>query len=173
MADNTGNGYEQGKALGRKLAVSDRQIAAQADTITSLAQVIETQTKTLTAQAATLTDMEQVLADTRAGLTAAPVPGAAWDSAKGYMTGDTATDGGVLYVSARFNRGKQPSLHPGYWETVTAPALPAWADIEDGAVITEGTRVTHDGAEWLCTAQHIKSTVYKPKAGSSKWEKVA
>lgn len=46
---------------------------------------------------------------------------------------------------------------------------PAWGDIEDGTVIEVNTIVTYNGKTWQCTEQHIKSTVYKPKAGSSKW----
>ena len=51
-------------------------------------------------------------------------------------------------------------------QTVT---YPAWSDIEDGTVIEVDTIVTYNGKTWQCTEQHIKSTVYKPKAGSSKW----
>ena len=51
-------------------------------------------------------------------------------------------------------------------QTVT---YPAWGDIEDGTVIEVDTIVTYNGKTWQCTEQHIKSTVYKPKAGSSKW----
>lgn len=35
-----------------------------------------------------------------------------------------------------------------------------------------GEIVTYNGATWQCTSQHIKSIVYKPKAGSSKWQQI-
>ena len=58
-----------------------------------------------------------------------------------------------------------------HWEIVPDIApVTAWADIADGSVITEGTVVSQDGKMWVCISQHFKSTVYKPKAGSSKWE---
>ena len=44
---------------------------------------------------------------------------------------------------------------------------------EDGAVITEDTIVTHEGKSWRCISQHIKSAVYRPKTGSSKWSEYA
>lgn len=116
---------------------------------------------------------ESIITSIRENLVSAPVEGEAWDERKSYITGDTATDDGVSYTALRFSRGKRPSEHPEHWAlTPAAVDIPAWDDIEDGTVIMEGTQVTHDGFTWVCTSQHIKSTVYKPKAVSTKWEKV-
>lgn len=121
---------------------------------------------------ATLPGVSDALTAARGQLTALPVDGEEWDAAKRYIAGDTVTAGGVEYVALRYSKGKNPlSADGGYWEVVPAePVYQAWSDITDGTVITEDTIVTHDGATWRCISQHIKSTVYRPKTGSSKWE---
>lgn len=116
------------------------------------------------------TDLAAVLADARAGLAPIPTPGAEWSPTTRYTTGDTAMHGSVLYTAAKYSRGKSPADNPDCWASPSAPTYQVWGDITDGTVIAEGTIVTHGGATWVCTSQHIKSTVYKPKAGSSKWE---
>lgn len=116
---------------------------------------------------------ESLITSIRENLVSAPVEGEAWDERKSYITGDTATLDGVSYKALRFSRGKRPSDYPEHWAlTPAADDIRAWDDIEDGTVIEEGTQVTHDGFTWVCTSQHIKSTVYRPKAVSTKWEKV-
>ena len=116
------------------------------------------------------TDLATVLSDARAGLTPIPTPGAEWSPTARYTTGDTATMDGVLYTAIKYSRGKSPADNPDCWAPPSAPTYQAWADITDGTVIADGTIVTHGGATWQCTSQHIKSMVYKPKAGSSKWQ---
>ena len=115
-------------------------------------------------------NFETVLTETRSGLLKAPINGEPWDKTLNYVN-ETCTDGGVTYKSLRYNKDKRPSENPDFWEVVpdTAPVT-AWSDIADGSVITEGTVVSQDGKIWVCISQHFKSTVYKPKAGSSKWE---
>ena len=116
---------------------------------------------------------ESIITSIRENLVSAPVEGEAWNERKSYITGDTATDDGVSYTALRFSRGKRPSEHPEHWAlTPAAVDIPEWADIPDGTVIEEGTQVTHEGFTWVCTSQHFKSTVYRPKAVSAKWEKV-
>lgn len=115
-------------------------------------------------------EINAILTDARAGLTPIPTPGAEWLPTARYTPGDTVTLGGVEYEALRYSRGQSPDTSSEHWRLVpTEPVYPAWADIADGTVITEGMIVTHDGVTWLCASQHIKSTVYKPKAGSSKW----
>lgn len=114
------------------------------------------------------TDLVEVLTAARAGLTPTPTQGAPWDAETRYIAGDTVEGG---YVALRYSRGKDPADTANlgvYWE-MPQFSYPAWNDIEDGTVITEDTIVTYNGKTWQCTEQHIKSTVYKPKAGSTKW----
>ena len=54
----------------------------------------------------------------------------------------------------------------------TEEQIGAWADLPDGEVITEGTKVTHNGKKWVCVAQHFKSSVYSPRVNSTKWEEI-
>ena len=117
-------------------------------------------------------DLNDVLTAARDGLVPAPTPGDAWSADLRYIAGDTATVDGISYTALRYSKGKNPPDSPNHWEVTQAPSHPAWDSIEDGTVIMEGEIVTYDGATWQCTSQHIKSTVYKPKVGSSKWEKV-
>ena len=55
---------------------------------------------------------------------------------------------------------------------MTEEQIGAWADLPDGEVITEGTKVTHNGKKWVCVAQHFKSSVYSPRVNSTKWEEI-
>lgn len=127
----------------------------------------------LDAQAIRLAELEaqgneivEILTAARAGLTPTPTQGAPWDAETRYIAGDTVEGG---YVALRYSRGKNPTDHLGTYWTLQTVTYPAWSDIEDGTVIEVGTVVTYGGKTWRCTEQHIKSTVYKPKAGSSKW----
>lgn len=111
------------------------------------------------------TDLVEVLTAARAGLTPTPTQGAPWDAETRYIAGDTVEG----YVALRYSRGKNPTDHLGAYWAVQTVTYPAWSDIEDGTVIEADTIVTYNGKTWRCTEQHIKSTVYKPKAGSTKW----
>ena len=110
-------------------------------------------------------ELEQLLADARAGLTPTPTQGAPWDAETRYIAGDTVEG----YVALKYSRNKPPAANLGTYWAVQTVTYPAWGDIEDGTVIEADTIVTYNGKTWQCTEQHIKSTVYKPKAGSSKW----
>lgn len=116
------------------------------------------------------TDLVEVLTAARAGLTPTPTQGAPWDAETRYIAGDTVEGG---YVALRYSRGKNPTDHLGTYWTLQTVTYPAWSDIEDGTVITEDTIVTHEGKSWRCISQHIKSAVYRPKTGSSKWSEYA
>ena len=122
--------------------------------------------------AAIAADLNEVLIAAREGLVSIPTPGDAWSAELRYIAGDTATVDGVSYTALRYSKGKNPPDSPDYWAVTPEPSYPAWDSIEDGTVIMEGEIVTYDGATWQCTGQHIKSTVYKPKAGSSKWVQI-
>lgn len=117
-------------------------------------------------------ELDNVIQEAREGLTPIPQPGEAWDAKKNHTTGDTVTDGGLLYVALRYSKGKRPSEHPEVWEVKAAPTLPAWSSIPDGTIIYSGDEVTHGGKNWRCAMQHTKSTVYTPKAGSSRWTEI-
>ena len=116
---------------------------------------------------------ESLLSDVRNNLTSAPVEGEEWDEKKAYITGDTVTEEGTSYTAIKFSRGKRPSENPERWTVTTTGEIPSWESIEDGSVVLVGTQVTYEGFTWVCKDQHIKSAVYKPKAVSSKWEKVS
>ena len=97
-------------------------------------------------------------------------------------TFSTAASVAVSFVSGANYLGEAPAIeasktyefdvYNGVWAVQTA-TYPAWGDIEDGTVIEVDTIVTYNGKTWQCTEQHIKSTVYKPKAGSTKWTEIA
>ena len=94
-------------------------------------------------------ELEEVLSAARSGLTPIPTQGAAWDPEIRYIAGDIVEGG---YIAIKYSKGKNP--------------------IEDGKIIAEDTIVVHDGKTWKCISQHIKSSVYKPRTGSSKWVEV-
>lgn len=122
--------------------------------------------------AAIAADLNEVLIAAREGLVSIPTPGAAWSSDLRYIAGDTATVDGISYTALKYSKGKNPPDSPNHWEITQVSSYPAWDSIEDGTVIMEGEIVTYNGATWQCTSQHIKSNVYKPKAGSSKWQQI-
>lgn len=127
----------------------------------------------LDAQATRLAELEaqgneivEILTAARAGLISTPTQGAPWNAETRYIAGDTVEGG---YVALKYSRNKPPAENLGTYWAVQTVTYPAWSDIEDGTVIEVGTVVTYGGKTWRCTEQHIKSTVYKPKTGSSKW----
>ena len=112
------------------------------------------------------TELAETITAARNNLISPPEQGAAWNAETRYTAGDTVEGG---YIALRYSRGKNPTDHLGTYWTLQTVTYPAWSDIEDGTVIEVDTIVTYNGKTWQCTEQHIKSTVYKPKAGSSKW----
>lgn len=122
--------------------------------------------------AAIAADLNEVLIAAREGLVPIPTPGDAWSADLRYIAGDTATVDGISYTALKYSKGKNPPDSPNHWEITQTQAYPEWDSIEDGTVIMEGEIVTYNGATWQCTSQHIKSIVYKPKAGSSKWQQI-
>lgn len=117
---------------------------------------------------------ESIIQNIRENLVSIPVAGEEWNERKSYIAGDVVTLEGVSYTATHYSRGKSPALYPDKWTlTPTEEEIEAWDDIEDGTIIEEGKTVTYDGKTWVCTSQHFKSTVYRPKALSTKWEEVA
>lgn len=110
-------------------------------------------------------ELDGLIAAARQSLISPPSQGAPWDAETRYITGDTVEG----YIALKYSRNKPPAENLGTYWAVQTVTYPAWGDIEDGAVIEVDTIVTYNGKTWKCTEQHIKSTVYKPKAGSSKW----
>ena len=130
----------------------------------------------LTAQVTRLTELEaqsneivDILTAAREGLIPTPTQGAPWDAETRYIAGDTVEG----YIALKYSRNKPPAENLGTYWAVQTVTYPAWGDIEDGTVITEDTIVTHEGKSWRCISQHIKSAVYRPKTGSSKWSEYA
>lgn len=118
-------------------------------------------------------EMELVLQEAREGLVSVPEQGESWDANKRYTTGDTVTHDGVLYTALRLSRNREPGRGTLYWaKQQTEQTFPAWSEIADGTVIAEGFVCTHDGQNWACVSQHIKSVVFKPKMSSGKWEMI-
>ena len=140
------------------------------------AQMTTFETAVLSLADADLTDeslpgVSDALMAARKNLTGLPVPGEAWDAEKRYIAGDTVTVNGVLYTALKYSKGKDPQSSPKHWQLNTGTSTyQTWDSISDGTLVEVGTIVTHQGQTWICTSQHIKSTVYKPKDGSSKWE---
>ena len=97
--------------------------------------------------------------------------GEVWSETANYIEGDTVLFDGVLYIALRYSKGRVPSDSPEHWELkATEETYPQWADLPEGEPVLEGVRCWQDGVLWECIMQHIKSTVYKPKAGSSRWQ---
>ena len=135
-------------------------------------QVFE-EAKQATSKIAALTERVEAY-EVRLAAGEKPVPGAAWSSLITYLRDEVVERNGKQYVALRYSKNKPPEENTDLWELLPDEIpIPAWTDITDGAVIEEGTVLTHDGKVWVCISQHIKSTVYKPKAGSSKWEEAA
>lgn len=153
MSIKAGKGSRSNTALQQEITALRAEVATLGTLATSHAEDV----------AATL------IADIRNNLVAAPVEGEAWDARKSYITGDTVVDDGASYTALRYSRNKKPSENTNHWAITAPPTVQTWESIEDGTVIMEGTEVEYNGVVWVCTAQHIKSLVYKPKAASSKW----
>lgn len=116
---------------------------------------------------------ESIISSIRNNLVSLPEQGEAWNEKKSYITGDVVTLDGVSYTATHYSRGKSPASNPDRWTlTPTEEEIGAWADIEDGAIVTEGTKVTHNGKTWVCIAQHFKSSVYSPRDNSKKWQEI-
>ena len=116
---------------------------------------------------------ESIISSIRNNLVSIPEQGEEWNEKKSYITGDVVTLDGVSYTATHYSRGKSPASNPDKWtRTPTEEQIGAWADLPDGEVITEGTKVTHNGKKWVCVAQHFKSSVYSPRANSTKWEEI-
>lgn len=110
-------------------------------------------------------ELDGLIAAARQSLISPPSQGAPWNAETRYITGDTVEG----YIALKYSRNKPPAANLGTYWAVQTVTYPAWGDIEDGTVIEVDTIVTYNGKTWKCTEQHIKSTVYKPKAGSTKW----
>lgn len=124
-------------------------------------------------EAARAESEESIISSIRNNLVSVPEQGEEWDEKKSYITGDVVTLDGVSYTATHYSRGKSPASYPDKWTlTPTEEEIGAWADIADGSIITEGTKVTHNGKSWVCVAQHFKSSVYSPRTNSTKWEEI-
>lgn len=116
---------------------------------------------------------ESIISSIRNNLVSIPEQGEEWNEKKSYITGDVVTLDGASYTATHYSRGKSPASNPDKWTlTPTEEEIGAWADLPDGEVITEGTKVTHNGKKWVCVAQHFKSSVYSPRVNSTKWEEI-
>lgn len=125
-------------------------------------------------EAANTATEESIITGIRNNLVSVPEQGETWNEKKSYITGDVVTLDGVSYTATHYSRGKSPEAYPDKWTlTPTEETYGAWADIEDGSVITEGTKVSHNDKSWVCVAQHIKSSVYSPRTNSTKWEEIS
>lgn len=93
---------------------------------------------------------ESIISSIRNNLVSLPEQGEEWNEKKSYITGDVVTLDGVSYTATHYSRGKSPASNPDKWtRTPTEEQIGAWADLPDGEVITEGTKVTHNGKKWV------------------------
>ena len=103
---------------------------------------------------------ESIISSIRNNLVSLPEQGEEWNEKKSYITGDVVTLDGVSYTATHYSRGKSPASNPDKWtRTPTEEQIGAWADLPDGEVITEGTKVTHNGKN-------------SPRVNSTKWEEI-
>ena len=117
--------------------------------------------------------LETTLQQAREGLVPVPKPGEAWDAKKNYIEGDTAKEGGVLYVANRYSKGKKPSENKEYWSVApTVETYPDWGGFAEMHQFKEGDRVSCDGKNWECIDPCTKTNMFKPKAGSAKWKEI-
>lgn len=85
---------------------------------------------------------ESIISSIRNNLVSLPEQGEEWNEKKSYITGDVVTLDGVSYTATHYSRGKSPASNPDKWtRTPTEEEIGAWADLPDGEVITEGTKV--------------------------------
>ena len=116
---------------------------------------------------------ESIISSIRNNLVSVPEQGEEWNEKKSYITGDVVSVDGASYTAAHYSRGKHPAANPDKWTlTPTEEKNGEWADIADGTLIEEGTKVTHNGKKWVCVAQHFKSSVYSPRVNSAKWKEI-
>ena len=115
-------------------------------------------------------DLEEALEAARSGLVAAPPSDGTWNAVARYIKGDRVAG----FVALRYSRGRDPAKPENlgvYWtaDSASGPAVLVWSEIPDLTVIEVGTVVKHGSQTWVCTARHLKSVVFMPKAGSLRW----
>ena len=160
------------KELGRRLG---REISTLKVEVEKLEEAVAEKDAELAAlRAETAVSLEQVIKEQRDKLVSVPVPGEEYRREANYITGDEITLDGVTYVATHFNNGKSPTENPDLWEIKPDTVkYPVWSETPDGTIIYEGDIYEEAGTLWQCMMQHMKSTVYKPKDGSSRWVKYA
>jgi len=115
-------------------------------------------------------DLEEALEAARSGLVPIPASGSGWSAVTRYIKGDRVAG----FVALRYSRDKDP-VNPenigAYWavDNASGPAVLVWSEIPDLTVIEVDTVVKHNNQTWICTARHLKSVVFMPKAGSIRW----
>lgn len=115
-------------------------------------------------------DLEEALEAARSGLVSVPASGSGWSAATRYIKGDKVAG----FVALRYSWDKDP-VNPEnigvYWavDNASGPAVLVWSEIPDLTVIEVDTVVKHNNQTWICTARHLKSVVFTPKAGSLRW----
>ncbi len=107
----------------------------------------------------------------------APTEGANWSENIRYLKDEVVTGlvTGSKYKALKQSKNKPPEDNPSLWELLSdTPSYTNWDDIGDGTVIEKDTIVHYPtgGQLWKCSKQHVKSAVYEPKEGSSRWDAV-
>jgi len=124
-------------------------------------------------------NFEQLLKDTRDGLAPVPKNGEPWKVNLAYTTTMTCTHTGSTWEALKFTRGNEPGSSPNHWKVKEVEKYPLWTSFSDGTVIygkdsdDKPAQIVEDqGYIWICLVQHFKSTMYRPKDGSTRWEKM-
>ena len=118
--------------------------------------------------------LNSALVAQREDLRTIPTDGEEWRENVLYTAGMTVSVKDTKYTALRWNQDKPPDKYPEYWELKpTEEKYPGWSELPEGVPVLEGVRCWQDGVLYVCVSQHIKSNVYKPKGGSSKWEVVS
>ena len=165
-------GYtEQGGQYVKIITDETQQLDELAAEIKALEETVaEKDAELAVLRAETAMTLEQIIKEQRDKLVSVPVPGEKYRLEGNYITGDEVVQNGVTYISKCFNHGKPPEDNPDCWEVKPdVVKYPVWSETADGTIIYEGDIYEEAGVLWQCTMQHMKSAVYKPKDGSTRW----
>ena len=133
---------------------------------------IELENQIITLKEEILSEQQQELRDL--GISVTPTPGALYDPEMRYLRDDTCISrvDGKTYKALRYLKDQSPEDFPQFWEEVPSTAVYlAWVDDPEMFQFYEGDLRTHEGFLWESQTQHLKSSVTRPRDGSSHWTK--
>ncbi len=109
-------------------------------------------------------------------LTSIPQPGELYREKTTYILGDSVTgsDGiEYVYILDKARKGKDPTLPENigvYWKVKpVSPEYQEWDSYPELFEFSKNYITSHNSLLWICDKQHLKSVLYEPKEGSSRW----